>query len=310
VPRILQLTVPHDAASPLIGRLSRVAGVIGIQLQTGASVHPPGDIITVQATTASLPALMRLLDEAGVAHGPESSVVTSEPVSLVSPSHARALAREPSEASWEEMHQLIGKESNMTANGLAVMAIAGVLAVVGMATEAIHVVIAGMLIAPGFEPLARVSLGLAAGGTACRHGLADTAKGYAALLAGALIAALALRALGSSPLGGNPGPLVSGALASYWSSVGAESLIVSMVAAVGGGILIAGNRTILTGGVMVALALIPSAALLSAGLAVGDVGVALGGALRWLIDAALVVALCWAVFAWKNARVHRRRLRP
>lgn len=304
MPRVVQLTVPSAATDRLLEEIRPLAGVVGVQVQRAASLQPPGDVVTVQSATPALPALMRLLDAR-----PEISIATSEPISLVSAPHAAHLLRESSEASWEEMEQLIAKESNATTNALLVMACAGAFAAVGIATDALHLVVAGMLVAPGFEPLARISLGAAAGGRSVRRGLIDTAKGYLALLAGALLAAIVLRLLGRSLLGGSPSPLIAGSLVDYWTSFSASSLLVSALAAAAGGLLIAANRTLLTAGVMVALSLVPSASLVSVGVVSGEPDVILRGVLRWLGDAVLVVVLCWAVFAWQKARIHRRRMR-
>ncbi|MBM3492617.1 MAG: hypothetical protein FJX68_19690 [Alphaproteobacteria bacterium] len=48
------------------------------------------------------------------------------------------------------MELVIGKNSNMTGNALLVMLAAGVLAAIGIATNALHIVIGAMLIAPGY----------------------------------------------------------------------------------------------------------------------------------------------------------------
>ncbi len=55
-----------------------------------------------------------------------------------------------------------------------------------------------MLIAPGFLPLVRVSLGIVAQSPAWRRGLVDLIKGYAAVAASAT---LLLIGMGKQPLG-------------------------------------------------------------------------------------------------------------
>lgn len=306
MPRVVHLTVPSQTTAAVLADIGRLRGVLGVQVQRSSSIQPPGDVITVQLPTNELQPLMRVLDIHGIGRGPGSSFATTEPVSLVSASGAAALVREASDASWEEMELLIGKESNMSPSAMLIMALSGILAALGIATDALHVVIAAMLIAPGFEPMARISLAAAASSAGWRRGLADVAKGYSALFAGALVAALGLALLGMSPLGGNASALEPGDLAAYWSSPTVPSVLGSAAAAAAGGLLVATKRTVLTAGAMVGLALVPGAALAAIGLAGGRADVALGGALRWAIDAALVVALCFLVLAWKGARVHRR----
>src|SRR5690606_12749644 len=93
-------------------------------------------------------------------HG--GSLTTTEPVSTFTPGSIPAIVRDTSESTWEEMELLIGKESNMTINALLLMGISGILAALGLATKAVHFVIGAMAIAPGFEPIVRISLGTVA----------------------------------------------------------------------------------------------------------------------------------------------------
>ena len=178
---------------------------------------------------------------------------------------------------------------------------------IGIASDALHLVIAAMVIAPGFEPMARIALGMAAHSSSWRRGARDTVKGYLALVAGAFAGGLIASLAGHSPLADPGGPLDPGSLASYWSSLTVLSALASAAAAVGGGVLIATNRTVLTAGAMIGLALVPSAALVGIGASAGQFDLAFQAVGRWALDVLLVVVSCWAVLAWKARRVHRRR---
>lgn len=83
---------------------------------------------------------------------------------------------------------------------------------------------------------------------------------------------------------------------SYWSSVTLAGTLVAVVAGVAGALLVNANRAVLTAGVMVALALVPGAALVGLGIIAGDGALARDGALRWLHDALIVVAVGTAAF--------------
>lgn len=306
MPRTIEITVPTARTDALVATLRDRQEVLGLQVQRDASVKPPGDVLTMTTTNRSLPTVLRLLDAHGIGATDGTSLSTAEPVSLVAPSARERLSHDTSEGSWEEIDTVIGRESNATRNTLGVMAIAGAVAAIGLATNALHLVIAAMVIAPGFEPVLRISLGITTRSTAWRHGLVQTATSYAALLAGALAAAVALRITGTSPLGDTTTYLPDGVLVRYWTTVSATSVLVSALAATAGAILVAVNRSVLTAGVMMALALVPGATLVMSGLVGGDAAVAGKGALRWLIDAVLVLVLAWLVFAWKQAHTHRR----
>ncbi len=309
MPRTVQITVPADRTDSLVDEMVRIPGLIGLRVQKGVSVQPPGDVISAEMTNRSLQALLPILDRQGLGEDPALSLTTSTPLSIVSPPATPTLIREESETTWEEMEFIIGKESNMTATALTVMAIAGVLAIVGVATNALHVVIASMLIAPGFEPITRISLGIAAGSAGWRRGLVYTAEGYAVLVLGAAATALVLRALGVPLPGGQATYLPAQVLVNYWTTVSGPSVVASALASIAGALLIITNRSVLTAGVMVALALIPTAAIAGMGLVLGQWQLVAGALSRWIIDALLVASLALLVFGWERNRRQRRRTR-
>lgn len=308
MPRQINVSLPSDSTDALVTLLQDTPGVTGIRVFKGASRIPSGDVVSLDAISRAIPGVAKRLTERGIGIDQHSSFSTSEPTSLVQRQSAEAIARDSSEYTWEEMQFVMAKESNMTANAMVVMLISGVLAAIGIATNALHIVIGAMLIAPGFEPIVRVALGVVGQGAAWRHGLLDIAKGYAALGVGAALTALILVALGKAPLEGDPSYLPAGVLVSYWTSISATSVIASVVAGVAGTILVATGRSVLTAGVMVALALIPGATITAMGLATGDFDIAAAGALRWAVDVAAVLSTAFAVLAWKRAAVHKRPL--
>lgn len=304
--RIVQMTIPAGRTDDLLEAVGKLTPVAGIQLQRGVSVKPPGDIVTVEVPNSSLQPLLRLLQERSIGVEPGTSYNVSEPVALVERSITTTLLTESTDAGWEEIHQVLAKESNMTVNSLSLMAIAGVLSTIGISTGTLHLVIAAMVIAPGFEPLTRLALGTVAGGSATWFGLIDTLKGYLALVLGAIVAASLLPLLGKSILGGPGNYLDPNSLVNYWTSSSISSLLISLLAGTAGAIVVATNRTVLTSGVMIALALIPSAGLIGAGIVAGDLPLAGRSAVRWLLDVFIVVGTSQLVFLWKRNTVHKR----
>lgn len=62
-----------------------------------------------------------------------------------------------------------------------------------------------------------------------------------------------------------------------------------------------------TSGVMIALALIPTAALAAMAIVAGDWPLAGKAALRWIIEVAVVIAFSAIVLGWQRYYVQRRR---
>jgi uncharacterized membrane protein len=104
------------------------------------------------------------------------------------------------EAIWEEVEMVISKDSNMSPDILILMVMAGAITTIGIATSTIHVVIGGMLVAPGFMPLMRITLGLANKNKYWFRGITDSLKGYLALKLGAIFTTFMLRWTGTDPL--------------------------------------------------------------------------------------------------------------
>lgn len=308
MPRKVEITLPSQQTDELIPELKQLKGMIGLHLNRNASIHPPGDVMTVEITNRGVNRLLRLLDQHGVGRGPSSSITTSEPFSLISASAAEDIEQDTNDVPWEEMKTLIANDANMNANVMIAMFIAGVFAAIGIATNALHIVIGGMIIAPGFEPIVQISLGAVARNRVWRSGLINTAKGYAAVIAGAAIAGLVLQALGIPLLAGKSSYLPAGVLFSYWTSITPSSIIVSALAGIAGAILIASRREILTSGVMIALALVPAATVASLGLITGRLDIVGKGLLRWAIEVGLVIASSALVFIWKRRYMQGRKM--
>jgi uncharacterized membrane protein len=301
------MILPPEQAASVVSELQKMKGILSISLQRGTGIKPAGDVLSVEITSRSLNDLMHLLDSKGITVNPEASFSSAMPASVVSSKSARSVELDTSEATWEEMEMTLLRESNPTANVLGLMMIAGFIAVIGISTGALHIVLASMVIAPGFEPFVRISLGAINRSNAWKHGFSSAALGYAALLLGAVAAALLLRAEGS--LFAEEGKYVSpDVLISYWSTITLPSLLVSAVASVAGALLVASHRSVLTAGVMIALALIPSAALTGSAMIAGEWHLAGKAGLRWISEIILVIALSILVFAWKRLRVHRRKM--
>ena len=97
MPRITEVTVPKGETAALISRVRELTGVVGVSVQYGASLVPPGDILTLQTTNDGTRAVVAVLSELGVMD--TGSVVISKPQGLISPAYAKQIDREGDETS-------------------------------------------------------------------------------------------------------------------------------------------------------------------------------------------------------------------
>lgn len=302
MPRTIEVSVASEKTGTLLARLEGTDGVAGLTVQRGASIQPPGDVVTIQATNGGTRGVLDLLDDLDVQSG--GSVQTSEPRSLISESHRNGLDRESNETIWEEMAFLLRRDTNVSANYLALMACAGGIAAAGLWTNTLHIVIGAMVIAPGFEPLLRLPFGLVAGPRVlASRGAASTAAGYLALMLGGALALVTLRALDP----GGSAELEARSWIRYWSQVTASGALVALIAGTAGALTVTAQRSVLSAGVMIALALIPSLTITAMALVSGDLPLAARSLIRWLVDVAAVVLSGAVVLGLKQATVHRRK---
>lgn len=302
MPRSIEVSVPPQKADAIIERVEGMDGVVSLARQRGASLQPRGDIVSIQTTNDATRRVLRAIDELDVLD--EGSIVTNEPRSIISPKHQEQINRESNETIWDEMAFLLRQDTNLAPNYLALMALAGAIAAAGLWTDTLHVVIGSMVIAPAFEPLVRIPFGFVAGPRRiAKTGLVSAVAGYIALAVGAAVALLILHAVDST----RTAELRTRYWVEFWSTLTATGVVVSTFAGAAGAVVVSGQRSVLTTGVMIALALIPSMAIVGMGLAVGDFALAGRGFARWAVDVGLVVLLSAAVFGLKRWYLNRHR---
>jgi hypothetical protein len=295
MPRTIEVSVPAATVDDILQRIDQVKGVVGLSRQAGASLQPPGDILSIQTTNDASREVIALLAELDVLSS--GSIVTSEPRSIISPEHQLRINRETNETVWDEMAFLMREDTNVSPNFLASMFLAGGVAAAGLWSDTLHVVVGAMLIAPAFEPLLRVPFGgLIGPGRIARSGLVSTGTGYLLMLLGGVVALVVLQQI--DPTG--PAELRNGRWVQYWSTLTPATILTSTLAAAAGAVVISGQRSALTTGVMIALALVPSMALVGMALAAGDPPLAGDAFVRWGVDAVLVMLVGGAVLAVKR----------
>lgn len=302
MPRSIEVAVDAATASLILEGVTRLEGIIGLAHQPGASISPPGDLVKVTMVNESTREVLDLLRELRVPD--RGSVSMSEPTSFMAEAHQTKVNRESNETVWDEMAFLLRNDTNPTFNYMLAMAMAGAVAAGGLWTDTLHLIVGAMIIAPAFEPLARIPFALVTGARRLiASGLASILLGNLMLVLGAGFCTFLLEVLGSRPVIALPDQQ----WVAYWSSFTFGGVLISAFGAVAGAVVIGGQRAVLTTGVMITLALIPSMALVGVGVATGDLALAGLGFLRWAADAVLVLLLSAAIFEAKRRWLHHGR---
>ena len=99
--RTIEIVVHPSYTDELIHDLEQLEHVISLSVIHGASVKPPGDVLTVHALNRGADEVMRLA-EAAHEQG-QISVTTAELTSIVDPEHEHKVSNDVDEALWEEV---------------------------------------------------------------------------------------------------------------------------------------------------------------------------------------------------------------
>ena len=300
----IEIIVHPSYTEELIQELQQLEGVISLSLVREASLKPPGDLFTVHALNREVNEVLRLADAARKQG--QVSVSTAELTSMIDPEHERMVANDIDEALWEEVETDLRHQGKPTMNYVGLMALGGAVAATGFAAESASQAIpfvAASIIAPGFEPLAAIPIGLVLRRWAVvGRGLQSTILGYLVLVLSAALIFLALRLSGVVMVEEfTVNPEVRNL-----AEPGLREILLSACGALAGMVMLLSRRRYLIPGALVALFVIEAAALIGVALAAGEPGLMLEGAKRFGIDILLIVAGGVPIVLLKQTIVHRR----
>jgi len=303
--RTLELTVPATATDVLQQDLASLDEVIGLTLQRGASLKPAGDVLIVHVLNRGADEVLRRA-LAAVPKREDLSVVTSEAASFISPADHHAVDDDRDEAIWEEMESGLRHQGRITTNYLLLMGLGGIIAAIGLVSEPVPqavAFVASAIIAPGFDPMTKVPLGLVLRRwLLVWHGLRSAFVGYVVLIVAAAATMAALVTAGET----NTTALATNSEVQHLAHPKLMELLMGATGALAGVVMLAAFRRSFQAGPLIAMAFIPAAALIGAGLVVGRPDLALEGLERFGADWGFIVGL-GVPFLWLKQRfLHRR----
>ncbi len=303
--RTIELAVPSAATDDLLRDLAADQDVIGLAVNRGASIKPHGDAVTVHVLNKGADEVLRRMERART-HGLVSAA-TAEVATLIDPEQNDHVITDVDEAGWEEVESALRHQARITANYLALMALGGAVAAVGLTEEPVAQATAFLgsaLLAPAYEPLAGFSFGVALKrGDIMRRAAWSAFCGYIALV---LSAALTF---GGFVFAGvtTAEELASNPAIETLSHPGAKGIAFTIAGSLAGMILMTAYRRSVIGGALMLLAIIPAASLAGAGAACGRWDLAKEGVERVLLDVA-AIWICGALVVWLKQRfVHKRK---
>jgi Domain of unknown function (DUF389) len=303
--RHFSIVVPAQVADGLVEELAAMPCVVSVAVHRGASVRPPGDIVDVEALNRGADAVLLAIERA---HPYGSLSVTSSQVdSLSDRDHAGDVAGDSDESTWEDATTALRHHAQLTVNFVSLMAVGAVIAACALfsssTTQAIALV-AAAVIAPAFEPLAKIGLGLVLRrrGDLLR-GLQSAVVGYLVLVAAGAVTMLVMRAAATDL----PERFLTNRQVLELADPTTAALVISACGAVAGALMITAHRVTLLAGPLIALQLIPAAVMTGMALADEDGDLAAQGLARLGVDVGMVIAASLLVFGAKRLTIHRRQ---
>jgi hypothetical protein len=302
--RSITASIPAQATQTLVQKLISIEHVLSVGVSEGESKKPTGDVVTVHLLNRGSDEVLRAIAAVG-RHG-EFAVVTGLADSLSNPGKQHQIDHDVDEGIWEEMESGLVHHGRLTINYLLLMALGGIIGGAGLGQELLHAataLIAASIIAPAYEPLAKIPLALVLRRwPILRHACLSAAVGYTTLILSAAVTVGILTSIG----GLSEGAIETREFVKHVIDPTAGLLVISAAGAAAGAIMITAFRETVLAGPLIAIALIITAVLAGAGIATGDSGLVIGGLKRLLLEVFVVILLGLIVFGLKRLTTHRR----
>ncbi|WP_051389210.1 DUF389 domain-containing protein [Arthrobacter sp. 35W] len=293
----VRVVVPAGLTADIVSAARGLSGVSEISVLTGASVLPPGDIITLAAERECVAELLELLHGFQVAE--VGSVSISEPELVLSTRARQASEQTPGEGAdaiiWDEVETNTSEEAKLSWSFLAFLVIATQLAGIGIVTDSTIAIVGAMVVGPEFGPLAGLALALVDRRWAlARRAAVALGVGFPVAMG---IAALATWL--SIPLGlVDPGFLSKGDPATeFIYHPGPYSFIVAVLAGAAGMLSLIGRKSAVLVGVFISVTTVPAAGFVAVALVLNEPALAAGSAIQLLLNLSGIVVSAAAVLA-------------
>jgi uncharacterized hydrophobic protein (TIGR00271 family) len=265
----LRVICQAEQTDEILGLLRDQPGAAHVVLHRGAAVVPPGDVIEADVAREAADQLITALCGLGVDH---TGGITLEQVdTALSDAADEAEEAAPGDGAdavvWEELLVRTGEESRLNVTFLAFMAIACLLAAVGVITDSPITLVGAMVVGPEFGPLAALAVGLA-------RRRWDLVRRASMVLAVGFPLAMLVTA-GGTALGSAAGLFDASALAGeheldFVFDVGPWSLIVAVLAGAAGMLSMTSAKSAALVGVFISVTTIPAAGYASVAAILGE----------------------------------------
>jgi uncharacterized hydrophobic protein (TIGR00271 family) len=302
----LRLVVPKDLADDVHSLLCESDAVSSVIHLEGAAAKPAGDVILCDVAREDASVLIGDLKEMKIhERGTIAVEEVDSAISRAAIEAEKAAAGLPSDAVvWEEVEARTSEQTELSASFLAFMAIATMIAAVGVMIDSQILIIGAMVVGPEFGPIAGFCVAIV-------HLRRDLAKrsiialaiGFPVAITAAFLLTLALRATGSAP-----DEVTNRPLTDFISHPDEFSAIVALLAGVAGVLSLTSAKSGALIGVLISVTTIPAAGNIGVAAAYGDGDEWVGAMEQLSVNlSAILIAGVATLYIQRRLYVRRRR---
>lgn len=306
----LRLIVPADLVAGVVDGLRDRTGVAHLVHVPGATTVPPGELVLCDVVREAADEVVEWLQDQGVHH---RGAIAVDPIeTVVSDAAAAAEVAAPGYGTdalvWEELESRARLEATLTPSFLVFIAVAAVIAAIGILLDAPILVVGAMVVGPEYGPLAALCVAAVRRRGAAAAGAASTlAVGLGVAAVAALVATVAFRVTGIGPDDYRVG---SRELTAFISRPDGMAAVVAVLAGIIGMLSLTEDRGGALIGVLVSVTTIPAVGNIGAATAYGEWSEVGGAALQLAVNVTGLVVAGVATLAaqarWTAAGRRRR----
>ena len=285
----LRVISPPDLTDRLVRELEDEPGTANLVLHRGAAISPAGDVLICDVVRESASELVERLQKDGLAE--RGAIALDEVAVSLSAAADRAELLAPGDGAesvvWEQLEQRSGEETRLSPTFLVFIAVAAMIAAVGLLLDQPILIVGAMVVGPEFGPLAALCVGIVRRRPrVIGHAALTLVVGFAVALAVTVLFAWTLAATG---LVHREQLLAARPLTSFIWRPDALSWIIATLAGVAGMLSLSTAKSGALVGVLISVTTIPAAANAGVAIAYGVPEQAGGAAIQLGINLLAIV---------------------
>ena len=282
---------PSDTTPSLDAALAANPGVLNLVVIHGAARNPDGDAVEFDVIAADANEVLAAIRALGVVE--RGSLILDDVGAELSGRASAAEAHAPRAIrlmpTWEQAEARIRAEGRYPLSWFVLLAIAGLIAAVGIFTNSQILVVGAMVVGPEYSAIISVAFGITDRDRHRRRaGAAALGVGFTIAIVAAFAFSVGVRVLGLAPaqflLGFRP-------VSNLINTPNAFSIVVAALAGIVGVVSLVEARTGALIGVFISVTTIPAAADIGVSAAFQNWGEARGSLIQLLLNIAILVAV-------------------